>query len=248
MVERWLEGSLFRFLGGQLQPQEILTQLARALEDHSRDGIAPDRLAVFLNPADRRALLAAEPALAALLEDELLGLAGHMGLELRSKPTVSLQPDERLPRQNVRVEADFRPQVEERTQALDLNAVREQAQGSPDGSTYLIIEGQRHLPLTRPIYTLGRRLDCDVVLSDARVSRRHAQLRWRFGRYMLYDLGSSSGTTVNGHPVTESVLEPGDVFSLGGVDIIYGQDIEEKRSHTPGDTTATWRPPAQAEQ
>ena len=41
---------------------------------------------------------------------------------------------------------------------------------------------------------------------------------------MLYDLGSTGGTFVNGQGVQECVLRPGDVISLAGVSLIYGED------------------------
>ena len=141
----------------------------------------------------------------------------------------------------VSVTAAISGRTEEKTQAMNLAAVREELSEKPDGQTYLVLDGQQHVVLTRPAYTIGRRLDCDIVLSDPRVSRRHAQLRWRFGRYVLYDLGSSSGTTVNGEPATEVVLEPGDVFSLGGIDIIYGRDGQDGKPLSDGDTTRSWR-------
>ncbi len=78
------------------------------------------------------------------------------------------------------------------------------------------------------------------MVSDPRVSRRHAQLRWRFGRHVLYDLGSSGGTTVNGRAITEAALEPGDVFSLGGADIIYGRDPQEQALRSERDTPPGW--------
>jgi hypothetical protein len=64
---------------------------------------------------------------------------------------------------------------------------------------------------------LGRAPNCDCVLPEECVSRRHAQL-WRDGeRWFLRDLGSSNGTRVNGMRVVEDVeVRPGDRLSLGG--------------------------------
>jgi FHA domain len=45
---------------------------------------------------------------------------------------------------------------------------------------------------------LGRSRDCDCVLTDPTVSRRHASLRYRDGTWWLRDLRSSNGTCVNG--------------------------------------------------
>jgi FHA domain/Domain of unknown function (DUF1707) len=64
---------------------------------------------------------------------------------------------------------------------------------------------------------VGRAPNCDCVLPEECVSRRHAQL-WREGeRWFLRDLGSRNGTRVNGMRVIESVeVRPGDRLSLGG--------------------------------
>jgi FHA domain/Domain of unknown function (DUF1707) len=64
---------------------------------------------------------------------------------------------------------------------------------------------------------VGRAPNCDCVLPEDCVSRRHAQL-WREGeRWFLRDLGSRNGTRVNGMRVIESVeVRPGDRLSLGG--------------------------------
>lgn len=50
-------------------------------------------------------------------------------------------------------------------------------------------------------YVLGRSADCDVVLRDPSISRRHASLLLRGGRLTLADLGSSNGTFIDGERV-----------------------------------------------
>jgi hypothetical protein len=62
---------------------------------------------------------------------------------------------------------------------------------------------------------VGRHPACDVVVADPSVSRRHAQLTFRDGVWMLQDLGSTNGTTVNGERVGRTTLRAGDVISLG---------------------------------
>jgi FHA domain len=57
---------------------------------------------------------------------------------------------------------------------------------------------------------LGRSRDCDVVLASGAVSRRHARLSFRDGHWVVCDLGSTNGTTVNGTPVGRCRLRPGD--------------------------------------
>jgi hypothetical protein len=62
---------------------------------------------------------------------------------------------------------------------------------------------------------VGRSRASDVVLSDPEVSRRHAQLRFRDGKWILEDLQSRNGTTVNGVRVGRCELRPGDRLVIG---------------------------------
>ncbi|NDJ79160.1 MAG: FHA domain-containing protein, partial [Chloroflexi bacterium] len=79
-------------------------------------------------------------------------------------------------------------------------------------------------PLDRSVITIGRRHDNTIVLDDSRISRQHAQLRYRQGAFVLYDLGSRGGTFVNGARITEVALRPGDVIALAGVTVVYVED------------------------
>jgi pSer/pThr/pTyr-binding forkhead associated (FHA) protein len=64
---------------------------------------------------------------------------------------------------------------------------------------------------------LGRDPECDVVVADVTVSRRHAELRAVDGRMAVRDLGSSNGTSINGARVATGELSPGDTVSFGKV-------------------------------
>ena len=64
---------------------------------------------------------------------------------------------------------------------------------------------------------LGRSSCCQLVFADDTVSRRHAELRFADGRWMLRDLGSVNGTWVNGRRVLEAEVVPGDEVQLGGL-------------------------------
>ena len=105
--------------------------------------------------------------------------------------------------------------------------------GVPEGieqlDAFLIVNGRRHIPLDKPLLTVGRRMDNDIVIDSPAVSRKHAQMRWRYGRFILYDAGSRAGLRVNGQPAQEWVLRPGDVINLvDDVSLIYGEGAEER--------------------
>ena len=77
------------------------------------------------------------------------------------------------------------------------------------------------IPLDRDEVTLGRALEADVRVNDARASRMHARIdllrdaRTGETRYRVTDLGSTNGTFLNGHPVTSAFLEDGDKLTIG---------------------------------
>jgi hypothetical protein len=91
----------------------------------------------------------------------------------------------------------------------------------------------RQIRMGEPVVNIGRALDNDVVISDPTVSRYHAQLRWREGRYHLYppertplDAQVEAGktketkrlparTTVNQKKLDRCPLNPGDLLTLG---------------------------------
>jgi len=63
--------------------------------------------------------------------------------------------------------------------------------------------------------TIGRSPDCGVFLDDVTVSRRHAALVERDGRWHIDDLGSLNGTFVNRRRVDSAALEDGDEIQIG---------------------------------
>jgi FHA domain len=62
---------------------------------------------------------------------------------------------------------------------------------------------------------IGRSSSCDLVLHDPNVSRRHARLFFREGKWIIVDLDSTNGTYINGRRIGRSELLPGDLLALG---------------------------------
>ena len=93
-------------------------------------------------------------------------------------------------------------------------------------NAFLIIDGVKIYPLKESVINVGRKLENHVVIDDARISRTHAQLRVIKGHFVLFDLDSTGGTFVNGQRTSQTVLYPGDIISLAGVTLVFGQDIQ----------------------
>lgn len=60
-----------------------------------------------------------------------------------------------------------------------------------------------------------------VILDDDAVSAEHARIRFENGAYVLYDLASSNGTTLNGERIQKAMLRDEDRISIGHIKLIF---------------------------
>jgi pSer/pThr/pTyr-binding forkhead associated (FHA) protein len=88
------------------------------------------------------------------------------------------------------------------------------------GFQLVIAEGKeagREFIFEQDSVLIGRTSDCDVVLYDPGVSRKHARIFSEANGYFVEDMGSSNGTKVNGAIIKKKQLADGDAISLGPV-------------------------------
>ncbi len=89
----------------------------------------------------------------------------------------------------------------------------------------LTVDGsQQWLELQVGSNVIGRGQDADLRLPDTGVSRRHVDVRFDGVGAVLHDLGSTNGTTVNGHRAQSWQLQHGDVVRLGHTVLVYRQE------------------------
>jgi sigma-B regulation protein RsbU (phosphoserine phosphatase) len=80
---------------------------------------------------------------------------------------------------------------------------------------------QQTLSLNHTPYTVGRKVDRDLVIADPRVSREHAQIVGENGEFFVVDQGSKHGTFVNGERVDRRKLQRNDRLEFGARDVAY---------------------------
>src|SRR6202521_2916190 len=80
---------------------------------------------------------------------------------------------------------------------------------------------QKNIVLNRSPFTVGRKVDKDLVIADPRVSRDHAQIMQEGQDFFLVDLGSKHGTFVNGERIQRQKLERNDRLEFGARDSAY---------------------------
>lgn len=232
-LQALIEGSLAALLPWGNPQRTLAHLLVNAMQVNLVTGpdgrqIAPNIYQIQVDAAHGPAWQANQ----AFLDDLAHNLAhegSQAGFQFAGPPILSVVADPGLSPGEVRVMASSSKVRLDETAAMSLHS---EGSGhkihSPAGippNAFIIVNSTQVFPLILGVVNLGRRLDNQVVIDDPRVSRRHAQLRVVKGRFVIFDLSSSGGTFVNNQRISQAVLNPGDVISLSGVPIIFGQDV-----------------------
>ncbi len=229
-----------------MQPVELARKLAKEMDAHKTASVArvyvPNEYTVYLSRQDRAKLEGYERSLEQELSGYLLEHARRRSYDLLTRPAVNFQTDERLRLGEFGIQTRLvkpaaqegeAPSQGEEGHTMVYSAVHEREQKEskrPEAglvATRAIVSiGDRRYVLDRPKAVIGRSKDCDCVLRDPNVSRRHAELRRaESGDWSIADLGSTNGVKVNGRPVSSSRLRPGDEVTLGTSSFRF--DIEQ---------------------
>ncbi len=104
----------------------------------------------------------------------------------------------------------------------DARGLREPAGGEVRPSRAMLLLGGRRLLIAPGGAVLGRSRECDIVLDDAGVSRRHARIRQADDGWTIEDLRSTNGVLLNGQPLhSVHPLHPGDRIELGSTEVAF---------------------------
>ena len=206
-LERLVEGTLAKPFRSNLQPVEIGRRLTREMDLHRRVGvrglIAPNAFAVTLSSADVNRFSNFIEALSRELSDAAREHARVEGYSFVGPVEVEIFQGDGLRAGRFTVTADVRE--------------------SEDGGflAELVLPDGRRVTVGSTAVVIGRLPECDVVLPDSNVSRRHAELQRKGDGVFVTDLGSTNGTKVNGTPVREQLLASGDEVSVGSTKLIF---------------------------
>lgn len=225
-LQSLIEGSAARLYPSDIRQKDLAHRLTQAMEAEiiSRpDGqvIAPNVFILIINPSSAAELRTNKRIfddLAAAIQD----YGTSAGFQFLQSPAILLEEDPQVPANEFLVLARIYQKDLTPTSGIE-------ARDLPDSipcpeNSYLVVNGTWIFQLTKPVINIGRRPDNQLVIDDGRVSRIHAQLRAIRGAYVIFDLNTTGGTLVNGKRIHQCTLYPGDVISLAGVPLIFGQD------------------------
>ena len=235
-----VEGAFGRAFKSRVQPVELARKLAKEMDDNKVVSVShtyvPNEYAVYLSAADREQFQNYEGALQKELSDYLLEHARREGLALVTRPRVALETDERLGTGEFGIGAWMSDAAADEAVGAgtpEASAAADHGhtmvyspdraprkletpmpQQAPAERAILVGDGKRTI-VSGERMVVGRSRDCDLVLEDPNVSRRHMELRRDRAGWIAVDLGSTNGVKVNGRRVEEAPLEPGDEIAVG---------------------------------
>jgi len=246
-IEALFEGVFGRAFRTNVQPVELARKLAKEMDDHRTISVSrvyvPNEYTVYLAPDDRAQFETYERNLVSELQEYLAEHARREQYALLSGPRVGMEtdadldvgefgiatrmvqpekgkPEAELPPEQLEPGATmiYKPKTPPPTEAVSAAEL-----GMEPEVVTVSFDGTRH-EVTKRSVVLGRSRDCDLQLTDANVSRRHAELRQEGASYWIVDLGSTNGMEVNGKRVKRAKLRAGDTITPGSTEITFDRE------------------------
>jgi hypothetical protein len=243
-IANLVEGTFGRVFRSEVRPMELARKLAREMDAHRTISVSrvyvPNEYSVWLSPADRSRYDGVEEDVIDELCAYLLEHARREDLILASQPHIVFYTDERLALGEFGIQARLVRPADQSGERRERGEQQEHGQtmiystsarlgdpveavqrSRPAPRALLAIDGRRML-LGPGGGVIGRSRDCEVVLDDAGISRRHAEIRPRAGGWTVEDLGSTNGVLVNGQPTSgPQPLDSGDRVELGSTVMVF---------------------------
>ncbi len=243
------EGVFGKVFRTRLQPVELSRKLERAMDENltisAGRRVASNAYQLSIGQSDYARFDSFMPSLIKQLQDRLILIARQRNYTLTAKPVVKIVVDPQLGTGEARVTAHLFDAAQlsafagpRQTGSLAPGAPAEAAPettypvapGSAPAApaipyAALVLRtaqgpGQSHV-LNRDVIHIGRHTSNDIVINDRRVSRFHAEIRFEHGQFILYDLGSLNGVSINGAMTRQATLRNGDILALGNYSFVF---------------------------
>jgi hypothetical protein len=215
-IERATVGAWSKGSRGDLQPVELVQALRRELDDKAAvlargRAVVPNEFVIELSPKDFDKVL--DWGAEAMGEELQEGVAQHAA----SQRYAFVGP----------VSVTFEENIELQIGAFKVRSATVRGAVAPATANtasprhpIVDIDGQRYL-LTGQVTVIGRGSDADIIVEDTGVSRRHLEIRLTPDGAVATDLGSTNGSFVEGHRITNALLVDGNTITVGRTQIVF---------------------------
>jgi hypothetical protein len=243
-LEGAVEGFFTKLFRSGLQPVEVGRRIQREMAEGKTVSVnriyAPNEFEVSMGPEDHERFTAMEAGLVREFSDLVIEAAKENRWNLMGLPQISFVQVEDMGRGEFKVEASVaadansggpRASTHEppngdpsQTRAISMGSA--QRLGVSAGGALLEVLGdagevKETISIGNSPVTIGRSSTNDIVLSDANVSRKHAELRNESGGWILTDLGSTNGSLINGRPTSQQQLHDDDRLTFGSTNLAF---------------------------
>ncbi|MGH3499091.1 MAG: FhaA domain-containing protein [Nocardioidaceae bacterium] len=221
-LEHAVTGAFARAFRSAVQPVELAAALQREIDNSaqilSRDRmLAPNTFVVELSPTDYERLSPYGGTLSQELSTLVREHVNEQRYTLAGPLSIAFEQRDDLGTGRFRVRGQANAAVTPQPgQRMTESSVR----AAP---VVLEVNGVRH-PLSPPGIVIGRGAEADLRIADPGVSRRHVEIRVDVVGDRItvsaLDLGSTNGTTVDGHRVEKALLHNGSRVVVGNTTLI----------------------------
>lgn len=213
-----IEG-LFSIGAAGVQPVELGEWLTEEMDEQRMVGkekvYAPAEFTVYLGPDDTKSLGPYLDTLAKELSQLLYEHSTERGYSIAHVPQVRFARRDALPEGEVDIETRLAEPGETSGTTKVFSAEELADMKAATAPAYLEAKDGTRFDLVGDVMQAGRLATNPIAIDDINVSRTHCVFEKVDGRWRVRDLASTNGVRVNGHKVTEQVLEDGDLVSLG---------------------------------
>jgi hypothetical protein len=232
-LESFFEGLFTKGFKTGVQPIELAKKLIKEMDTHKTISVgkvyAPNNYKITISMQDIKSLKPFESVLISDLVDYLISHAKQQKYALTERPTIEIEGDENLSLGQVKISSCLAASEEKETEEKDQTQLILPEEARELGvflkpRACLMLQSPTEtltFPLSKKTTLLGRLHTNDIVLEDPNVSRVHAEIKLEDDRFIIYDLGSTNGTFVNGRPQKKWVLQDGDVIVLGETELHF---------------------------
>jgi pSer/pThr/pTyr-binding forkhead associated (FHA) protein len=88
---------------------------------------------------------------------------------------------------------------------------------------FLVFNQMVH-PLNKSVTSLGRSANNNLVIQGEGISRFHAEIRYDYDEFTIYDMDSTNGIFINEKPVKKRTLKSGTLFYLANIALVFVRD------------------------
>jgi len=258
-MESLVEGVFGRAFRRQIHPVEIAKGLTKQMDEGRMVSIsrtyAPNDFTIHLSKEDTESIQAYQES----LKDELIQYASthaeNKNYHLMTPPKIRFDTEDSLrfgefgitakltggegprekgaPQDTSGQTRIFRPEEtggagDQGTSAISADEAKRH--GLAREIVEVVLDDETYPLEGRGPWTVGRSQECDIVVSDPNVSRKHARLSRADNGFVVEDLGSTNGTLLDGAPIDRERIESGD-------ELTFGQTIARfvRRIDSPGE-------------